>query len=239
MEATQAFFVDQRVRRRPAYELSYFDIRGLAETSRLLFAAGKQEYEDHRFKFSVDMVDGKPDFSTVKRPEFDAAKASGELDAAMGKVPLLTVDGAKIGQSKAIERFLAKQLGLAGSNDVEAAQIDAVSETVRDIKDTYNKEKGEAETKEKFYAQTLPAQFALLEKSLPKAADGPWLIGSKISYADVCLFALLTTNKGYFDDADQAIAAYSACPRIAAAVEAVAANEDIKAHLAKRPDTMM
>ena len=47
--------------------------------------------------------------------EFDAAKASGELDASGGKVPLLTVDGGKIGQSKAIERYLAKALGLAGS----------------------------------------------------------------------------------------------------------------------------
>merc|ERR1719265_808297 len=56
----------------------------------------------------------------MKRPEFDAAKASGELDASQGKVPLLTVDGTgKICQSKAIERYLSRALGLAGSNDIE------------------------------------------------------------------------------------------------------------------------
>ena len=32
----------------PAYKLSYFDIRGLAECSRILFALGDVKYEDHR-----------------------------------------------------------------------------------------------------------------------------------------------------------------------------------------------
>ena len=32
----------------PSYKLSYFDIRGLAECSRILFALGGVEYEDHR-----------------------------------------------------------------------------------------------------------------------------------------------------------------------------------------------
>merc|ERR1712110_726193 len=96
----------------------------------------------------------------MKRPEFDAAKAAGDLDASGGKVPLLTVDGAQFGQSKAIERYLAKALGLAGSSDIEAAQIDAVSETIRDIKDAYQKAKGEQATKDKFFAEDLPAAFA-------------------------------------------------------------------------------
>merc|ERR1719272_2061776 len=133
----------------------------------------------------------------MKRPEFDAAKAAGELDASGGKVPLLTVDGTeKIGQSKAIERYLTKALGLAGSSDVEAAQIDAISETVRDIKDSYQKVKGEDATKAKFFAEDLPAALALLEKSLPKGSDNnsPWLVGSKISYADIVLFNFLSSS---------------------------------------------
>merc|ERR1719291_890732 len=127
----------------------------------------------------------------MQRPEFDAAKAAGDLDPSMGKVPLLTVDGAKICQSKAIERYLAKALGLAGSSDVEFAQMDAVAETVRDMKDAYQKAKAEsAESKDKFFAETLPASLALLEKALP-AAGGPWLIGASISYADISLFNFL------------------------------------------------
>lgn len=195
---------------------------------------------------------GKPDFSTMKRPEFDAAKAAGEFDASGGKLPMLTVDGAQIGQSKAIERFLAKQLGLAGSSDVEAAQVDAVGETVRDIKENYQKAKGDDATKEKFFTEDLPAQLAQLEKSLPtayKIEDNPWqqgmdcysdfLIGRNISYADVVVFNFLTSSKGFFDDAAKAKAAYSDCTRISASMDAVAKNADIQAYLAKRPDTIM
>jgi len=222
----------------PTYHLQYFNVRGLAETTRFMFAVAKQEYTDARFNFSIDMVDGKPDFSTMKRPEFDEAKASGALDGAMGKVPLLTVDGAKIGQSKAIERYVAKALGLAGSSDVEAAQIDSCGETVRDIKDAYQKAKTDDATKEKFFAEDMPAALAAFEKSLP-AASGPWLIGSKISYADIVCFNFMAAPKGFFDDADKAKAAFSKCPRISAAMEAVAANPELQAYIAGRPDTMM
>ena len=48
-------------------------------------------------------------------------------------------DGVKVGQSKAIERYLARELGLMGSNALEAAQVDQLGETVRDIKDAYQK----------------------------------------------------------------------------------------------------
>ena len=45
---------------------------------------------------------------------------------------MLVVDGKhEIGQSKSIERYLAKKLGLLGRSDVEAAQIDAFTEHVR------------------------------------------------------------------------------------------------------------
>ena len=93
----------------PSYKLIYFDIRGLAENARLIFAAAQVPYEDVRLSFSF----GTPgDFSTIKRPEFDAMKAEGKLDKSLGKVPLLEVDGQQIGQSKAIERFLAKEFGM-------------------------------------------------------------------------------------------------------------------------------
>jgi glutathione S-transferase len=50
----------------------------------------------------------------------------------ISRVPILYIDGEpKIGQSKAIERFLAKQFGLYGANDVEGGQIDMLGEHVR------------------------------------------------------------------------------------------------------------
>lgn len=51
-----------------------------------------------------------------------------------GKVPVLEVDGKKIGQSAAICRYLAKQCGLAGKDDWEALEIDATVDTIHDLR---------------------------------------------------------------------------------------------------------
>ena len=43
----------------PKYKLTYFNAKGRAETSRILFALAKQEYEDDRFAFE-DWPQRKP-----------------------------------------------------------------------------------------------------------------------------------------------------------------------------------
>ena len=47
------------------------------------------------------------------------------------------MDGKKIGQSKAIERYLAADFGMMGGSSVEAAQIDQLGETIRDLKEPW------------------------------------------------------------------------------------------------------
>ena len=51
-----------------------------------------------------------------------------------GLVPILEVDGKVYNQSLAINRYFAKQVGLAGSNDLEAFEIDSVTETMNDLR---------------------------------------------------------------------------------------------------------
>jgi len=224
----------------PTYELTYFDIRGLAEITRWVFKVGKTEFKDTRLSLTF----GTPgDFSTMKRPEFDEMKEKGELDVSLGKVPFLTVDGVKIGQSKAIERFVASEVGLMGSTKVEAAQIDQLTETIRDIKDSYNAAKrtvGDDEKKaavEKFFAEGLPEFLANTEKSIP-AGPGPWLVGEKISLADLAYYMFLASPKGFFDNAEGAKAAFQPCPRMKAAMEATEKNPELAAWIAERPDSM-
>jgi glutathione S-transferase len=96
------------------YKLTYFNIRGLAETSRMLFKAAGQQFEDYRYPIS--MKDGQ-----FSRPEWDADKPKYIYE----KIPVLEIDGGKytIAQSKAIERFLARRFNMFGNNDVEAALI--------------------------------------------------------------------------------------------------------------------
>jgi len=225
------------------YELVYFDIRGLAETARVMFTVAKQEFTDTRYSFAF----GTPgDFSTIIRPEFDAAKAAGTLDASGGKVPYLEVDGKKIGQSKAIERYLAKQLGLNGSSDIEGAQIESVSEFIADFKNAYQKVRGieDADKKkagmEKWFGEDLPANMKLLETAVSGMGGqpGPWLIGSKVSYADISLYQFIAAPHGFFDDAEGAKASFQDCPKIKAAMEAVGSMEHLQEYFKNRKETM-
>jgi glutathione S-transferase len=97
-----------------SYKLIYFNVRALAETSRMLLKAAGQEFED--FRYPIEFKDGQP-----IRPEWDADKSKYIYE----KVPVLEIDGGKqsIAQSKAVERFIARRFHMMGSNDVEGAII--------------------------------------------------------------------------------------------------------------------
>ena len=66
-------------------KLTYFNIRGLAETSRILLAIMGQEYED--FRYPLNIID-LASFN-MEKPEFDAAKQDGKLLGSLNKVPFL------------------------------------------------------------------------------------------------------------------------------------------------------
>ena len=103
------------------YKLVYFNLKGRAESSRILFELAKQKYEDYRAEFS-------------EWPEL-------KLKQVFQQLPVLeiTEDGKKsvIAQSHTIERFLASRFGLDGKNDIERAHCDMVAEQVRDIIDAF------------------------------------------------------------------------------------------------------
>lgn len=52
----------------------------------------------------------------------------------MGQMPVLEVDGQRVHQSIAIERYVARRVGLAGANDWENLQIDSAVDTVNDLR---------------------------------------------------------------------------------------------------------
>ena len=167
----------------------------------------------------------------MQRPEFDAAKAAGKLDANLGRLPLLEVDGQVFGQSKTIERFVAKRVGMMGSNAVEEAQIDCVCEHLRDCKDKYMKAKTNPETKAAYFATEMPEFMAKVEKT----CVGPWLCGSKCTLADAAAFVFV---KEFFDDVESSTKAIAACPKISAAVEAFGKLPEVKQWQDARPKTM-
>lgn len=53
--------------------------------------------------------------------------------APFGRAPILEIDGKVITQSKAICRYLAKDIGLTGNDSWENLQIDSMVDTADDI----------------------------------------------------------------------------------------------------------
>ena len=75
------------------YKLTYFNNKGRAEPTRLMFARAKQIFVDER----------------LNDEEFAAIKHNG---APQGKLPFLIFNDKVIPQSRAIERFVARKFGL-------------------------------------------------------------------------------------------------------------------------------
>uniref|UniRef100_A0A914ECI8 glutathione transferase n=1 Tax=Acrobeloides nanus TaxID=290746 RepID=A0A914ECI8_9BILA len=96
------------------YKLTYFDCRALGECARLLFHYADVSFED-------DVV---PEDHTwpEKKPSFP-----------YGKLPVLYIDGQPLAESNAINRYLAKQFGLAGKDHWETAQLDSIGDFYKDV----------------------------------------------------------------------------------------------------------
>lgn len=52
----------------------------------------------------------------------------------MGQMPVLEVDGRRVHQSLAMCRYVAKQVGVAGSDAFEDLQIDAIVDTINEFR---------------------------------------------------------------------------------------------------------
>jgi len=198
-------------------KLTYFNIRGLAETARLLFAAAGVKYEDVRLTSITDL------------------KASGKLP--YGQVPILETHGQVISQSSAINRYIAREHGLYGANSLEAARIDMIYEGINDIRAKYYAARNAPEDKKdeeakKFEANVLGPQLAFLEKILihNDGGDG-WFVGKKISLADIYFqnfgFSLKPLFPSLFENT----------PKLAALYERASNYPGIAEWIKKRPET--
>mmetsp|Transcript_41616 Transcript_41616/g.67512 ORF Transcript_41616/g.67512 Transcript_41616/m.67512 type:complete len:218 (+) Transcript_41616:120-773(+) len=212
------------------YVLTYFPARGRAEIARYLFAIGGIEYTDKRVEF--------PEFQKTLKPF-----------TPFGQLPVLEVNGVLVSytipQSRAIERFIAKEIGLFGSNNLEAALIDSVVEHFVDVNLAYRKARetddknkdteDKSKAKDEFFEKAFPAMLAPLEKFLTENGSG-YLVGAKLSLADVVIYFLLTD---YFDAKDKVAAILSHLPHLTKLVSTVGAIPALQAHLKSRPVTTM
>ena len=167
--------------------LKYWNGRGLMEIPRMMLAiAGK---------FPGDYTDGR----------FDAPPSG--LEANLGRMPVLQVGDDSIGQSSAIGYYVAAENGLLGSSTVEAANIIAIYEHLKEMSTAYrtvtaygNAATPEEENKwfeegatdvtgtavrEGYSSRYLTWWMGRIENALD---TNGYAVGSKLSYADVLLY---------------------------------------------------
>lgn len=224
--------------------LKYFDARGAAETVRVLLALGGEDYEDTRYAITPGTFDA---------PAFAAAKEAGELAANLNRAPVLVVrndndDVVTIGQSRAMERFLARRFGLLGTSETEAALVDCVAEHCRDVRDAAQRkgfsafardktDEEKAAARREWFGTDLPALLTKIEEAVRCTSGAPGCaVGSALSYADVTLWALL--RDGAPADAEETTAAAVGCDTLNAVADTVAGHASVKKWLEERPVNM-
>lgn len=110
-----------------AMELKYWDGRGLSEVTRMCLAAGGKfppgDYTDARY-----FREGQTASANAK--PYDQADG---LKMNLGRMPCLTVGSDGIGQSTAINYYVAAENGLMGKGNLEAAQILAIAEHLKEM----------------------------------------------------------------------------------------------------------
>ncbi|KAI1712186.1 putative glutathione S-transferase gst-36 [Ditylenchus destructor] len=158
-------------------KLYYFAGRGRAEHIRQLLKLANVKFED--------VIIEQETWPTFKD------------DMPLGQVPVLEVDGVKIGQSLAISRFIAHEYGLAGENALENARLDMIADLVQDA--TYSDgiklwpmvllgfiqvPDKEAYFKEKV-RPSLDNYASLFEKFLVENGNQTLLGGDKVTWVDV------------------------------------------------------
>ncbi|KAI9003817.1 hypothetical protein DFJ74DRAFT_693807 [Hyaloraphidium curvatum] len=195
------------------YRLLYFDVKGAAEPIRNLLRLARQPFDDVRF------APAGPDPASPAPGSKPHYASLGQLDANLARAPVLFVGGRSIGQSGAVARFVARKFNLMGSDEVEAAQCDAVWEHVKDIKADYRaawagKGDGMPAAKAAWIAEKLPVWLGKVDRALDGTSG--FAVGSKLSLADVILANFLFDH---FDDVEGVLRAAEGAPRVLASAK--------------------
>ena len=91
-----------------SYKLVYFNFRGRAEVTRMLFSLAKQPFQDHRIELA-EWPALKPQTLFQKLPYLEVTDEA-------------TKEKTTLGQSISISRFVANKFNLAGKSDLEKGE---------------------------------------------------------------------------------------------------------------------
>uniref|UniRef100_A0A1D1ZBH7 glutathione transferase n=1 Tax=Anthurium amnicola TaxID=1678845 RepID=A0A1D1ZBH7_9ARAE len=198
----------------PQYKLHYFDVTALGEPARYILAYGKADWEDIRYSHE----------------QWEKVKST----MPFGQMPVLILDGKQYAQSGAIARYLAKQYGLAGKDDLEALQIDMVVDLTTDFRTKiggwfYDPVPESKALKEgPLFKEQMPFYLNKFEEMVK--ANGGYLVNGKLSLADIFFVAPLNYYKAIAGK--DFLVGY---PGLQELVKKVESQPNIASYIAKRP----
>ncbi|XP_029636658.1 S-crystallin SL11-like [Octopus sinensis] len=162
----------------PSYTLYYFNGRGRAEICRFLFTIADIQYSDKRIEYS--------EWTQMK------CKMPGSM------LPVLELDPKTfIPQSMAISRYLAREFGFHGQNNLEMLRVDAICDCFQDICNEYmlmyhEKDPAKKEELRRRYELMCDRILPYLEKTLTSNNSGnKWFVGDKILMCDLMCYSAL------------------------------------------------
>jgi glutathione S-transferase len=162
-------------------QLVYFNIRARAEPARLLLAYAGVEYQDIRIEQPWLNMDNRDHWDNIK------------TEYAFEQLPVLYWNGEQIAQSLAVTRFNARQVGLAGKDNLEEAQVNEIIHAIEDVLQARinvlheTDEKRKAVVSETYKTLTLPNLLLQLENRLV-SRGGQFFVGDALSWADIQAF---------------------------------------------------
>jgi len=170
------------------YSLYYFDIKGRAEVSRNLFKVAGIKFEDIR----------------LDAEKFKELKQQGVFS--YGQVPALKIKTKDeefiVSQSRAIERYLAREFKLYGKTSIESLLVDVAVEGAIDARTFWAKAAFGTEEEKVANAKLFREEkFEQFLKGWEKLIKGPFVLGDEFSYADLAIYDLIqvTKERGFAD----------------------------------------
>ncbi|CAG0918809.1 unnamed protein product [Notodromas monacha] len=157
----------------PKYKLLYFDVPGRGEVIRMLFHYAGEPFVDER----------------IPREEWPTIKST----TPFGQVPVLEVNGQRLGQSHAIARYVARELHLTGNTAWDSAQCDQYVDAMIDLLSYFvvwkysGRTDAEKEAAEKtLFSEALPQFCQRISSAISNNSSG-LLVCDKVTWADIYL----------------------------------------------------
>eukprot|EP00124_Ichthyophonus_hoferi_P001241 Ihof_evm8s60 gene=Ihof_evmTU8s60 len=158
-------------------KVTYFDMHGRAESTRLALHIGGIPFEDERLTHEQ--------FATIKET------------LPFGQLPILTVDGKVLAQSRSMLRFAGNLAGLYPTDSWAAAQVDEVVDAIDDIiallVPSFHIDNPEEKIKMRaeIAANVWPKWFTAMEKYL-KANGTGYYVSDKLTVADIQAYVMFS-----------------------------------------------